>query len=412
MMDAEVAKRLRELEDAGLVEDTIVFHFSDHGSGMPRHKRWLYGSGLDVPFIVYVPPKWRHLAPRDYAEGGTSDRLMSFVDLAPTMLSLAGIKPPGWMQGRAFAGEFQTDEPEFNYGYRGRMDERYDLSRSVNDKRYRYIRNYMPHRPYGQHLSYMFQTPTTRVWQRLFEEGKLNAVQSAFWQTKPPEELYDFTTDPDEVVNLVGSPEHAAVLERMRAAHRDWEREIRDVDFLSEWEMRKRSTEMSPYEMGHDKHKYDFDSIFAAAEAASSLDPGKLPELAQMLSQQDSGVRYWAAVGLLAQERDGVEEGHDELIAALADESPAVRITAAEALGRFGDEADVEAALKVLLKYAQPDANYYLSVSAWNALDFLDERARPSLPAIRVLSTERSDIPARIGEYPMRLKQKTLADFD
>jgi uncharacterized sulfatase len=258
----------------------------------------------------------------------------------------------------------------------------------------------------------MFQTPATRVWRRLFDEGKLNAAQSAFWQRKPPEELYDFTVDPDEVDNLVDSAEHASVLERMRAAHRDWEREIRDVGFLSEWEMHDRSKGKCPYEMGHDPQRYDFDAIFAAAEVASSLNPKTLPTLVQMLGHKDSGVRYWAAVGLMAQGEDGVEAGHDELIQALSDESPMVRITAAEALGRFGSEADTEVALKVLLKYAQPESNYYLSVSAWNALDFLDERARPALPAMRALSPDHSNIPPRIGEYAKRLKQKTLADFN
>jgi uncharacterized sulfatase len=182
MMDAQAGGNLKELERARLDDDTIVFYFSDHGSGMPRSKRFLYNSGLNVPLIVYFPEKWRHLAPDDYRPGGKSDRLVSFVDLAPTVLSLAGIEPPKWMQGGALAGVHRAGEPEFSYGFRGRMDERYDMMRAVRDKRFLYIRNYMPHRIYGQHVSYMFQTPTTRVWHELYREGKLDPVQARFWQ--------------------------------------------------------------------------------------------------------------------------------------------------------------------------------------------------------------------------------------
>jgi uncharacterized sulfatase len=408
MMDAQVAERLKELEDAKLADDTIVFFFSDHGSGMPRSKRWLYRSGINVPMIVYFPRKWRHLAPKGYADGASSDRLVSFIDLAPTILSLAGIEPPDWMQGGAFAGKFAAGEPQYSYGYRARMDERYDLSRSVRDKRYNYIRNYMPHRDYAQNLSYMFQTPTTRVWRQLFINGKLNEAQSAFWQKKPTEELYDLETDPDEIHNLAASPQYADVLARMRAAHRAWEREIKDVSFLSEWEMHERSKGFTPYAMGHDASRYDFDAIFAAAETASSRDANKLPELVRLLGDNDRGVRYWAAIGLLAHEQAGLRVGHDKLVAALSDKSPMVRIVAAEALGRFGTEADAQPALNVLVKFAGPETNYYLTVAAWNALDFLDDRARGAAPMLESLPTQHNNIPQRIGEYPTRLKNKTL----
>ena len=157
---------------AGLADDTIVFYFADHGSGMPRNKRWPYNCGLHVPLVVYIPPKFQHLRPSDYEAGGKSDRLVSFVDFAPSVLSLAGIEPPEWMQGHAFLGEYAAPPQPYVYGFRGRMDERYDLVRSVTDGRYVYIRNYMPHRIYGQHLAYMFQTPTTRVWRQLHRRGQ------------------------------------------------------------------------------------------------------------------------------------------------------------------------------------------------------------------------------------------------
>ena len=131
MMDERAGANLKELAEAGLAEDTIIFYYGDHGSGMPRSKRWPYNSGLNVPLILYVPEKWKHLAPADYKSGGQSDRLVGFIDFAPTLLSLAGQKPPKHMQGYAFMGKHAAPEQPFNYGFRGRMDERYDMVRGA-----------------------------------------------------------------------------------------------------------------------------------------------------------------------------------------------------------------------------------------------------------------------------------------
>ncbi|HTM48557.1 MAG TPA: sulfatase, partial [Bryobacteraceae bacterium] len=198
-MDGQAAQILKQLEEDGLADNTIVFFYGDHGSGMPRSKRWPYNSGLRVPMIIHVPEKWRRLAPKEYKPGGISDQPVAFVDLAPTVLSLAGIEPPRYMQGSAFAGARAGAPRQYNFGFRGRMDERYDMVRSVRDGRYVYIRNYMPHKIYGQHIDYMFQTPTTSVWKKLYDEGKLQPPKTYFWETKPPEELYDLENDPDEV---------------------------------------------------------------------------------------------------------------------------------------------------------------------------------------------------------------------
>src|SRR5262245_3925665 len=303
--DADAGKLLKELEDDGLADNTIVFYWADHGSGMPRSKRWPYDSGLHVPLVVYFPEKWRHLAPKDYQPGGKSDRLVSFVDFAPTMLSLAGNQPPEWMQGHAFAGKFATQPQPFIYGFRGRMDERYDLVRTVTDGRYVYVRNYMPHKIYGQHIDYMFQTPTTQVWKRLHDDGKLSAAQDAFWKTKPPEELYDLQADPDEVTNLAASPAHQGTLAKLRKAHRDWELAIRDVGFLPEGEIHSRSRGSSPYDMGRDDARHPFRRVVETAELASILDPSAVPELKQALRDSDSAVRYWAALGLLMRGESG-----------------------------------------------------------------------------------------------------------
>jgi uncharacterized sulfatase len=227
--DADAGARLKEIVAAGLAEDTIVFYYADHGSGMPRSKRWPCNSGLHVPMVVYFPERWRHLAPKEYQPGGKSDRMVNFVDLAPTVLSLAGVQPPDWMQGHAFAGTHQTEPQPFLFGERGRMDECHDLVRSVTDGRYVYLRNYYPHLSQAQHVNYQFETPTTRVWRAVFDQGKASDAQSIFWRVpKASEELYDLQSDRDEVRNLAASSEHRAIFEKLRQAVRDRAAATRD----------------------------------------------------------------------------------------------------------------------------------------------------------------------------------------
>jgi uncharacterized sulfatase len=249
------------------------------------------------------------------------------------------------------------------------------------------------------------------VWHRLFVAGKLNAAQAQFWEPKAVEELYDLRSDPDEVKNLVADGQHDDVLRRMRAAHEQWEKRIKDVGLLAESEMLARSEGTTPYEMGHDPKKYDFDSVFAAASLATAGKPADLKKIVELLGSKDSGVRYWAATGLLIQGKDGVAVGQKELKAALGDSSPAVRIVAAEALGRFGSGDEAAEALKVLLHCARPEGPAFVAVEAWNALDYLDERARPALSEIRALGPQPIAEPQRYGGYGQRLKEQALKDL-
>jgi arylsulfatase A-like enzyme len=413
-MDVLAGKNLKELADAGLADDTIIFYYGDHGSGMPRSKRWPYNSGLNVPLIVYFPPKYRHLAPSDYKPGGQSDRLVGFIDLAPTLLSICGVKPPKHFQGDAFAGKYEAPQRDFNYGFRGRMDERYDMVRVVRDKRYIYIRNYMPHEIYGQYIAYMFQTPTTRIWKEMYDAGKLNVVQSRFWERKPAEELYDLANDPDEVNNLADSPEHRQVLNKLRKAQRNWELEIRDVGFLPEGEIHSRSEGSTPYEMGHNEKLYPLKRIMATAEMASDFDNSDaVDHLKSALSDEDSAVRYWAAMGLLMRGAKGVKPGGEPLRDALADESPYVRVVAAEALGKYGSEDDLDKSLDVLMDTASLDNNsVYVAMMSLNALDELDGKAKSVAAEIDKLPRQSPKVNGRMRAYVSNLIKKTLADME
>jgi uncharacterized sulfatase len=410
MMDKLVGNNLKQLEEAGLADDTIVFYYGDHGSGMPRSKRWPYFSGLNVPLIIHVPEKFKYLAPPEYTTGGSTDRLVGFIDLAPTLLSIAGAKAPSHMQGHAFMGKHTAPAQKFSFGFRGRMDERYDMVRTVFDGRFVYIRNYMPHKPYGQYLDYMFQTPTTRVWHDLYHAGKLNPSQSIFWQTKAPEELYDLKTDPDETHNLAKSKDHLATIKHLRKAHRNWAKDVRDIGFLPEAEIHSRAGKGSPYEMGHDNNRYDFDAVYQAANTASRKGKKTTEKLAELTESSDSAVRYWAAMGYLIRGKSGVRKGRAALNSALSDESPSVRIIAAEALGRYGNKGEGERAAEVLMQYADPAKNgISISMLALNALDVISEYTAPHRKALGKLARTDPRASSRMRNYANRLIDRILS---
>ncbi len=412
MMDKLVGNTLKEIKDAGLAEDTIIFYYGDHGSGMPRNKRWPYFSGLNVPFIVHVPEKYKHLAPTDYKAGGTSDRLIGFIDLAPTVLSIANIKPPSHLQGHAFMGKHIDKSPEYSYGFRGRMDERYDMVRTVFDGRYVYIRNYMPHKIYGQFISYMFKTPTTRIWHEMHKSGKLNDAQSKFWQTKPAEELYDLNNDRDEINNLAKSKEHEDIIKRLRRSHVKWVKDVRDIGFLPEAEVHSRSKKDSPYEMGHDSNRYDLDNIFQAANIATRLGKKNTEKLQKLMDSNDSAVRYWGAMGYLIRGKSGLRKGRKFLVNALKDESPSVRIIAAESLGRYGNKKESKLAADLLIKYADPEENgISISMLSLNAIDYLDEKASHHKETISKLPKLDPNADPRTRNYAGNLIGKIMSDL-
>jgi arylsulfatase A-like enzyme len=411
-MDGMAGKVMDELRADGLEEDTIVFFYGDHGSGMPRNKRWPFNSGLNVSIVVHIPEKFKHLAPPEYKPGGTTDRLVGFVDLAPTLMSITGRKPEPYHQGQAFLGPHAAPPRDFNYGFRGRMDERFDMVRTVRDKRYVYVRNYMPHKIYGQYIAYMFETPTTAVWNKMYDEGKLNAAQRKFWETKPAEELYDLETDRDEVNNLAASPKHRAVLEKLRKAEQDWIASVRDVGFLPEGEIHARAGTASPYEMGHDEARYPMKKIVAAAELASSLKPGVEGQLAKLMADADSAVRYWGAMGLLMRGEKSVQAHAGAIRKALDDEAPYVKIAAGEALGRYGSEADAQRALDVLLTLAPADkTNAFISLAALNAIAAMGPRAKPAAAALRTITVVDKRAPQRPAGYGGNVVKKLLADL-
>jgi len=392
LMDKEVGGYLKQLEEDGLADDTIVFYFSDHGAGMPRSKRWLYDSSLRVPMIVRIPEKWKRLAPS--APGTTSDRMISFVDYGPTLLSLAGVKVPGHMQGKPFLGEQAGAPREYIHGFRDRMDERYDLLRCARDRRWKYIRNYRPDRVWSQYIGYMYEMPTMAVWQKLHDQGKLNEVQDRFFGTKPAEELYDTEADPWEIRNLAADPAQRETLDRMRGELRRWILEIRDVGFLPEAELRTRFGATAPHEaVRKDPASYPLERILDAAELASRGDP----KCFDLLADPDSAVRYWGAIGCLVL-GDRAKPAEERLLKALGDASPSVQVAAADALSRLGRLND---ALPALAKALQHE-NEWVRVHALNVLDGLVSKDARAREAVKVLSADKSEYVKRLVEHALK----------
>jgi len=411
-MDGQAGRVLADLEKDGLADNTIVFFFGDHGSGMPRSKRWPYNSGLNVSIVVSIPEKLRALAPKDYVVGTKNDRLVGFIDLAPTMLSLAGLRPPEFYQGQAFLGQYATSPRTHSFGFRGRMDERYDRIRSVRNQRFVYIRNYAPDKIYGQHLAYMWETPTTRVWERLYKDGKLNAAQRKFWEPKPPEELYDLASDRDEINNLASSAAHKPVLEELRTALREHELRVRDIGMLPEAEMHRRTGNRAPYDLGHDPKSYPLKRILEAAELASSMKPGATASLMKAAGDADSGVRYWGVTGILMRGESEFRVAHKAVTQALTDSSPSVRIVAAEAMGRFGTDEEVSQSLETLVKLADTGANgIYVATEALNAIDALGKKAAPFKDRIVALAKAEPNGPERVAPIIGRLHASILSNL-
>ena len=426
-MDDWIASELKKLEVAGVADQTIVVFFGDHGSGMPRHKRYAGDSGMRVPFVVYVPEKLRaNFAPQEYSPGGRSQRSIGFVDLAPTMLSIADIEAPKFMQGRAFLGPKQVaieDQPEYLFGFRERMDERPDLSFSVRDKQFVYIHNFMPHLPAGQKLQFQLITPTTRKWLDMFEAGELNPVQARFWQPKAIEELYDLKADPDETNNLAGDPQHQPNLERFRKAFVGNLRKVGGLSFVHEGRMQAITDEGKRMrrDLAADQAEFPFEQILeiAGAVGGPELDvatmQSNIAKCAEAAAAKSPVVRYWATMGLLNGGQPAIAQHDDLLQQLLEDEAPEVALTAAEALLKFNANPQVRAkAQQVVVKYCDmKQGNAFYALTAVNIVDRHWKAFEDQMPAIIALPSEDPAI-KRGGNYLVRMfksfKQRLAKD--
>lgn len=230
LLDKQIGDKIAELKKAGLYDKTIIFFFSDHGGPLPRGKREIYDSGLRVPLLVHFPGG---------AHAGKNDELISFVDLAPTVLSLAGIKPPEYMQGKAFMGKYKVSEPrKYIFGSGDRFDEFSDRVRIVRDKRYLFVQNYFPELPAYKDVAYRKQMDMMQELLRLRDEKKLKGPTAYLFRSqKTKEEFYDCNTDPSNLINLIEDPKYATKIDELRNALDQHIKNIHDKAEMPESEM-------------------------------------------------------------------------------------------------------------------------------------------------------------------------------
>lgn len=419
-MDSLVGSLLKELDENGLAENTIVFYYSDHGGVLPRSKRFMYETGTQAAMVIRIPEKYKYLYPAKNP-GDKVDRLVNFVDLPPTLCSLAGVPIPNYMQGEAFLGEQKAKEPRYVYMARGRMDERYDNSVAVADHKYRYIHNYMPFRPAMQFLRTLFGIPSTMTWYTAYKAGETNAIQSAPFEERPAEELYDIEMDPWNVNNLAGVPAYQNILARMRQAEKDWKIEIRDALLIPEDEYSYYSGDNSKYKSMYDYMHSDecpFEQLMEAAELATLGGSKDLTTYVEYLKNDNSGIRYWGVAGLMML-KEQARPAIPALKLAAYDRAGSVATLAAEALYRLGEKDE---ALKAYINILTDKSKYDYSDRNWvlNSIDIIDEWdhdniATPKLTkAIKGLIEYRNENPisSRIADYEMRTAPYILQSWE
>ena len=398
LMDEQIADKLKELEKDGLAENTIVFYYSDNGGVLPRSKRFLQRSGTHVPLIIYFPPKWQHLAPA--APGSRIKVPVGFVDFAPTILSLAGVKIPDYMMGRAFAGPARGQPNEYAFCTRDRMDERYDMMRSLMNERYLYIRNYRPELPYVQRLTYQFQARGYQSWAREATAVRLTPATAQFWGEKPAEELYDLAADPDNVRNLVNDPAHREARERMRAEMNRRLLAIQDNGFIPE------GSPLEGYEASRRPGAVPFERVVDLANLASERKAAHLPKLTAALEDPNEAIRWWGALGC-AMLRAQAAPAEAALRKRLEDPSGAVQSAAAEALSHLGH---VDLALPVLERWITNTSGTFYSVHAANVLIRMGEGGRPLLPVMKkVYAATGDDANNSAPAYLHRILERNVA---
>lgn len=404
-LDGWFAGQLKDLEDAGLADNTIVFFWSDHGVGLPRAKRWLYESGTHVPLIVRIPEKYR--VNGQGAPGSVDGQMVSFMDLGPTVLNLAGVKVPGHMQGQPFLGADLPQPRDYIYGARDRMDERYDIIRMVRDKQFRYIRNYEPFKPYYQYMNTPEEGATMREIRRIQAAGTASPAVALFLApTKPKEELYDVDSDPHEINNLAGDPTYRDTLERMRKAQLAWSLDTRDSGLVPEPEIAAREAKLgSAWAILNGE---DGAALMTRLREVASLalsDARNRDRMVEMLNDPDAAVRYWAATALGNLGKDA-EPAKARLESMLKDPSPVVRVATARALARMGD---ADEALPVLVNVLD-GGEQWERLHAAVVLDEMDEQARPAIEAMQRNKALRPGLVQK-GKYTVRVLNRALNEL-
>ncbi len=372
IMDYQTGQILKQLREEHLTDNTIVFFYSDQGTGMPRSKRAAYDSGLEVPFIVYVPEKYRKSL--NFKPGTTNNSVVSFIDFGPTVLSLAGVKKPDYMQGRAFMGKYTQALTGYAYGTSDRVDEAFENARTVRSVNFRYIRNFMPELPLLQPNYYTDQSLIMKELTRVKNEPGLTPAQKAmFAPRRAPEELYDVINDPYEIHNLAADPAYRDTLIKYRKLIDQWILDTHDTGLMPEPVMHRLAEGSTPWAVAHDSTVYPIRRILNT----TSLMLGDLQNekaLVNAMNDQNLFVRYWAVISA-----EALQSHSPEVLSALRsrlnDDSKVVKLEAAEALIRAGSTG---VALQVIEKHLEDD-DPYIQLYAARAFELISDML-PKIP--------------------------------
>lgn len=385
--DNRVGQIISNLRDEGVLQDTVVFFFTDHGISHVRGKQFLYEEGTRIPLIVRFG---------DERRAGTARRdLVEHIDIAVTSLALAGIEIPDYMQGRNLFGDDYRPR-KVAFAARDRADETVDIIRSVKSERFKYIRNFMSYVPHAQPNRYKDHKDIVQTMRSLFRKGKLNALQSSMFDApRPTEELYDLRADPHETNNLADDPAYAETLKRMRRTLYDRMVQTRDLGLIPEpiLENLGKKHGNKYYILQSDKNDGLVDRLIGTIEAGEN---GKNEKLQDRLESDRPSVRYWAATWLgVNEDRSAV----DTLKSHTEDASTAVRIAAALSLCKMGYEKKY---VPFLAKYLKAD-NLITGMYAARALEQVGSASRQVLPVIKDARDSRYEYTRRIAR---RLTEK------
>ncbi|MEC9055842.1 MAG: sulfatase-like hydrolase/transferase [Verrucomicrobiota bacterium] len=407
VMDRNTGRLLRELEEDGLAENTIVFFYSDHGTGMPRGKRMLHDSGMRVALMTRFPKRYQHLA--SSPPGTVNEELVSFVDFPGTALNLAGLAKPDYMQGRRFLGENQDPERAYVYGCRDRVDEVFECARSLRSRKYLYIRNYHPYLSHNQPSVFSDLGAARQEISRLARESprKLNKEQMDYaGPGKPAEAFYDCDSDPHNLVNLLEGKMTAEQQEALREHRRAYEGErirLRDPGAIPEDEMwrwvRNEGKPLHDILLGKSDHQ---PSLVMGWKAADLVGRSDFPAALKLLKSADPTERYWAVIAL----RAGDYENRDPLVDYLDDISASVRIEVADWLAQKGKHRK-PALDRLTRELAHKD--WWVALRACRSIELLGKDARSALPAMKKLYAENR---TRKGDGPFYLAFSSGAFLD
>lgn len=364
-MDGQIGQMIADLEAEGVLEDTFIFYFGDHGGVLPRGKGYIFESGLHVPLVVRVPENFKHLV--DAELGSRADGFVSFIDLGPTLMNLAGVQVPDTVDGRPFLGPGvpmeEVAKRDTTFGYADRFDEKYDLVRTMRKGKFKYMRSYQPFNFDALQNDYRYKMAAYREWRDLYNAGQLNEAQSQFFLPRAAEALYDIDVDPHEVNNLADDPAYADVLAEMRAGLQDWVKGMPDLSFYPESYLAKTAFVDGPIAFGQE-HKDDIARLVDIADLSLLPLEQAMPGLQKALASDDPWQRYWGLISAASLECHATSIVDKAMQIAATDPEPLVRVRAAEYLALIGAADPQPVILDALIKSTSPiEANLILNTA-------------------------------------------------